>query len=84
MSFSIIQRIDEKISKYQEEYKGQMPLYLIVSTEDADALYGEIRRMDGHSVDVLVTSYKDIKVVTHDSLNAGEVRLTNELPETGS
>lgn len=84
MNKQLLQRVDDNIRKYQEEHRGEMPLYIIVSPYEADKLLDEVRNMSGYDSDVLVTSYKGSKIVKHDSLNQGDLRLTNELPETSS
>lgn len=81
---SILKNVDLQIHKYKAENKGEMPLYIIVSPYDADNLFEEVRKSDGHGVDVLVTTYKDMKIVKHDNLEEGEVYLSNDLPATGS
>jgi len=81
---SIIQQATEQINTYKAEHKGDIPLYIIVSPNDAKALREEARRVGNYADDVIVTSYQDIGIVTNDSLTLGELRLSNELPETGS
>lgn len=81
---SILKKVDSQIDKYKAKNKGEIPLYIIVSSYDADNLFEEVRKSDGHDVDVLVTTYKDIKIVQNDNLDEGEFQLSNDLPETGS
>jgi hypothetical protein len=81
---SILQKVDTHLEKYKREHKGEKPLYIIVSPYDSDQIFDDVRKLEGHAVDVLVTSYKDIKIIKHDNLNEGELQLSNELPETGS
>lgn len=84
MNHRILPRVDENITRYKDEHHGEMPLYIIVSSFEADRLLEEVKSASGYDADVLVTSYKGSKIVRHDSLNQGDLRLTNELPETSS
>jgi hypothetical protein len=67
-----------------QEHRGESPLYILVSPYEAGRLFDEVRQASGFDPDVLVTEYKGSKIVKHGSLNKGDLRLTNELPETSS
>lgn len=84
MTQQILPKVDDNIKRYQDDHHGEMPLYILVSPYEADRLLDEVRHVSGYEPDVLVTSYKGSKIVKHDSLNEGDLRLTNELPETSS
>ena len=80
----VLPRLVKDINRYKAEHHGEMPLYILVSSYEADGLLDEIRLADGYQAGILVTDYKGCKIVKHDSLKKGEMRLTNELPESGS
>jgi hypothetical protein len=80
----VLRKVDDQIQRYKTDHHGEMPLYILVSPHEADVLITEVRQASGYKSDVLVTSYKGSKIVRHDGLKEGELRLTDELPETGS
>lgn len=84
MSNDILPKLEKKIKHYKDEHHGEMPLYILVSSHDADGLFDEVRKAGGYDADTLVTIYRDCKIVRHDSLDKGELMLTNDLPETSS
>ena len=84
MNHHILPKVDDTLKKYQQEHRGESPLYILVSPHEADRLLDEVRHVNGYDPEVLVTEYKGSKIVTHGSLNKGDLRLTNELPETSS
>ena len=84
MSHHILSKVDDTLKKYQQEHRGESPLYILVSPHEADRLLDEVRHVGGYGPQVLVTEYKGSKIVKHGSLNKGDLRLTNELPETSS
>ncbi|MFZ6009609.1 MAG: hypothetical protein ACOYXT_04615 [Bacteroidota bacterium] len=77
-------RVEDALNKYKIEHQGQAPLYIFVSSEDAGKLWEEISRTQGHPSDAIITSFKGSKIVKNETLNKGEIQLTDELPETGS
>jgi hypothetical protein len=76
--------IDDRIKKYEAEHKGERPLYIILPREEAAQLVTEVKDHEGFDDKVVVTEYHGAKIVHHEGLKEGEIRLTNELPETGS
>jgi hypothetical protein len=55
-----------------------------MSSEEADELTESIRQRNGLDENVIITSYRDIKIIRNDLMERGQYFLTNELPETGS
>lgn len=84
METAINSRMDEAIDNYKSEHGGSNPLFCIMSSEEADELTEAIRQRNGLDENVIITSYRDIKIVRNDLLERGKYLLTNELPETGS
>jgi hypothetical protein len=80
----VLTKVDDHIQRYKSDHQGEMPLYILVSPHEADNLIAEVRQASGYEPDVLVTSYKGSKIVKHDGLKEGELRLTDELPELSS
>lgn len=76
--------IDHAIEKYRSVHGGSLPLYFIMSAEEADELAETVRRANGEKKDVIVTSYQDIKIIRNSLMERGQYYLGNELPETGS
>ena len=81
---NILPKIDDTLRKYKDDHRGDTPLYIIVSPEEADRLMAEVREVNGYDADVLVTTYQGSKIIKHDSLTKGDLQLTNELPDTSS
>ena len=84
METTINSQIDEAIDNYKSQHGGNNPLYCIMSSEEADELTERIRQQNGLDENVIITSYRDIKIVRNDLMERGQYFLTNELPETGS
>jgi hypothetical protein len=84
METTINSNIDREIEKYKAQHGGSNPLYCIMSAEEADELTDSIRHQDGDNDNVIITSYKGIKIIRNSLLERGVYFLTNELPETGS
>lgn len=84
MEYALLSKLDSSIKNYQQEHRGELPLYIIVSPDESEQLMEEVRKREGHAEDVTVTSFKGMKIMPSDTLKPGEVRLTNELPEVSS
>lgn len=84
MENALLSKIDGRIKSYQNEHRGELPLYIIVSPDESQQLMEEVRKHEGHPEDVTVTTFKGMKIMPSEILKAGEVRLSNELPETSS
>jgi hypothetical protein len=84
METAITSGIDQAIEQFKSQHNGSNPLYCIMSAEEADELAETLRREDGHDADVMVTTYRDIKIIRNSLMERGRYLMTNELPETGS
>lgn len=84
METAITSGIDREIEKYKAQHGGSKPLYCIMSAEEADELADFVRKKNGNDDDLIITSYKDIKIVRNSLMEPGKYFLSNELPETGS
>lgn len=84
MNKSVLAKVDTEIGRYKNEHQGQLPLYLLVSAHEQHILLDEVKKASGVKSDAFITTYKDMKIVRHDTLKDGELLMTNELPETGS
>ena len=84
MAFSILDRVDQAIIRYKNEHQGNVPLFIALPADEADALRQAIKTKQGLAEDIIVTEYKGSKIVPHPALKKGEMQLLNELPETGS
>ena len=84
MKNGILSKVDEQIKKFQADHAGEKPLYILVSPFESEALYEAVKRKEGHSQDIVLTTYKGTKIVENGSLKQGDLRVTNELPESGS
>ena len=80
MNSSILSKVEEDLKRYQNDHKGEKPLYILVSPHEADELLDAVKLDQGYSEDVLVTEFKGSKIVKYDALKKGDMRLTNELP----
>jgi hypothetical protein len=76
--------IDRAIENYRSIHGGSVPLYFIMSAEEADELADTLRQENGQTRDVIITSYQDIKIIRNSLMERGQYYLGNELPETGS
>jgi hypothetical protein len=81
---NVLNKVEDQIRRFQAEHKGELPLYLIMASEDADTLANEVRKRQGYDEQTLVTEYNGTKIVKHYSMTTGEVRASNEMPETSS
>ncbi len=84
MQTEVSTQIDQEIEKYKTAHNGNKPLYMIMNTEEADALTESLKTEQGQSQEIIITSYKDIKIVRNNLMEKGDYVLSNELPETGS
>ena len=84
MDNRLLPEIDDRLRKYAADHRGDRPLYIILPRDEAQRLIGEVREQEHYDDKVVVTEYKGSKIVNHDALKSGEIRLTNELPDTGS
>ncbi|MBT1704044.1 hypothetical protein [Chryseosolibacter indicus] len=84
MSNSILSKVQEEINKYQNAHKGESPLYIILPSDEADDLAQEVKERNGYDDKVIVTEYNGCKIVKYTAMNPGDIRVTNELPETSS
>ena len=80
----MLSKVREQINKYEAEHHGEKPLYIIMANDEADILMEEVKAEEGHDDHVVVTEFKGSKVIKHPDVKSGEIRLTNEMPETGS
>ena len=76
--------IDQQIEKYKAAHGGSKPMFIIMSADEADELTDALKERNGESEEMIITTYKDIKIVRNNMMNRGEYVLSNELPETGS
>ncbi|MEO5599349.1 MAG: hypothetical protein ABIR06_00335 [Cyclobacteriaceae bacterium] len=84
MQTEVSTQIDQEIEKYKTAHNGNKPLYMIMNTDEADALTESLKTEQGQSQEIIITSYKDIKIVRNNLMEKGDYVLSNELPETGS
>ena len=84
MSKQILSAVDSKIKSYQKEHRGDKPLFLLMTEEEADYLMEEVRVNKGYGDDIIITDYEGTKIVRDPALKKGDILLTNELPETSS
>jgi hypothetical protein len=84
MNTTILSEVDQLIDRFKKENRNQTPLYIVMSPEESKALVEEIRVMQNHPKDYIITSYKDVKIAANPSLLNGKRYVSNDLPETGS
>ena len=84
METTVISKLDREIETYKSQHGGSNPLYCIMSAEEADELTDWLRHQNGQDAEVIITSYKGIKIIRNSLLERGKYLLSNELPETGS
>lgn len=82
METTITTGLDQAIENYKSTH-GNKPLYCIMSAEEADQLT-DILKKDVGDTNVIITSYRDIKIVRDEFMEPGTYSLGNELPDTGS
>lgn len=80
----ILDKVDKELKRYKSENNGATPLYIQVSTFESDDLWSAIRKKEGLQSEAAITSYKGSKVVENLGLAKGDLRLSDELPESGS
>ena len=84
MDATITSPLDQAIEDYKLRHAGSDPLYCIMSAEEADELTGALRRSNGEDDNIIITTYRDIKIIRNNFMESGHYFLSNELPETGS
>jgi hypothetical protein len=84
MDHPVLSKIEDQISRYQQRHRGERPLYIILPDDEAENLINEIRDEEAYAEHVVITEYKGSKIVKNMALQPGELRLSNELPESGS
>lgn len=84
MNYRVLPTVEERIRKYQGEHQGEMPLYIVMAEDEANDLMTEVKSSKGYDENIVVTELNGSKIIKHDALKAGDIRLTNDLPETGS
>lgn len=84
MPNSILSKVQEEINKYQRANRGESPLYILLPSDEADNLVKEVKDENGYDDKVVITEYNGCKIVKYTAMNPGDIRLTNELPETSS
>ncbi|MEX2233459.1 MAG: hypothetical protein WD824_14950 [Cyclobacteriaceae bacterium] len=84
METTVTSNLDREIEKYKGQHGGSNPLYCIMSAEEADELTDSLRQERGQDENVIITTYRDIKIIRNSLLERGKYFLSNELPETGS
>jgi hypothetical protein len=84
MTQNLIKRVEDLITRYKKEHRGEAPSYIILSPEDGDALTEEVKGLYKQEKKDMITSYKDSKIIKNIALNNGAFYVSSELPETGS
>lgn len=84
MKAAILNTIDRLIDEYRKNHKNAKPLYIVLSPEEIRQAREEIRLLNQHPDDYVITTYKDLKLAEHPALLRGNAYVSNELPETGS
>jgi hypothetical protein len=84
MNSRVLPKVENEIRRYQGEHKGERPLYVVMTSDEADNLMNELRESKGYDPGTMVTEFDGTRIVKHPALKPGEIQLTNELPETGS
>ena len=84
MKNSILKMVEEKINAYQAGHQGQKPLYIILSDEEADKLTSAVKQEEGYGDHITITEWRGCKIARDMAMKPGEIRLSDELPETGS
>jgi hypothetical protein len=84
MKNTILTKVEDKIKAYEADHHGEKPLYIILSDEEADKLIDAVKQEEGYEDHIVITEYHGAKIVKHMAVKAGDIQLSNELPETGS
>jgi hypothetical protein len=84
MTSSLLSRVENEVSQFKKDHHGEKPLFILVSPYEADQLVSEVKQAGGYPSDALVTEFEGSKIVKYDALKKGDIRLTDELPETSS
>ena len=84
MRNQLLPKVEDQIRKYQAEHSGEKPLYIVLADDEADHLMSEVKQKRGYDEKMILTEFDGSKIVKHLSVKPGEIRLTNDLPDTGS
>jgi hypothetical protein len=84
MKNQVLSKVEDQIKQYKAEHHGEKPLYIVLADEEADSLMAEVKEKHGYDPKMVVTEFSGVKIVKYLSLKPGEIRLTNDLPDTGS
>jgi hypothetical protein len=80
MRAGILTKVDEQITQYKANHKGEDPLYILVSSYEEAALLEAVKKEAGAKPDHVVTRYKESKILRYEALQKGQLLVTNELP----
>jgi hypothetical protein len=84
MEKRLLPTVENEVKRYQDEHRGERPLYIVMQSDDADVLMREVKEVHGYDEETIVTEFNGSKIVKHSALNPGQIQLTNELPEMSS
>jgi len=84
MNNAILNKVQDQIASYQADHHGQKPLYIILSDEEADKLATAIKQEEGYDSHLTITEWRGCTIARDAGMSPGEIRLSDELPATGS
>jgi hypothetical protein len=84
MDYRVLPTVEDRMRQYKGEHHGEAPLYILMTNDEADNLMAELKSAKGYDADTLVTEFNGAKIIRNAALKPGDIRLTNELPETSS
>src|SRR5436190_6714884 len=76
--------IDSLVDKYKKDHNGEVPLYIILSSDEEKKVMKELKEVHRMTEEQIVTEYKGVKFTNHPQQVDGKIYVSNELPETGS
>jgi hypothetical protein len=84
MRQKLLPQVDDRLREYEAEHHGERPLYIIMPKQEAQEFIKEVMEHEGYDEKVVLTEYKGTKVIKHEAMKPGEIKLSNELPEASS
>lgn len=84
MDTPLLKHIDALIENFKKEHRGEPPLYIVVSPDEAKDVVDTLKAKQNASEDTIITTYRDIKIAENPGLLKGNSYVSNDLPDTGS
>ncbi len=84
MDTPLLKHIDNLIDNFKKEHRGEPPLYIVLSPGEAKDVVDTLKTKQNAAEDIIITTYRDVKIAENPALLKGNSYVSNDLPDTGS